>query len=527
MTTQSGTEDGAGAGSGTSEDRSSGQDEGPYWARLFWIWLGLRTAFWVALSRLTQPNAPLDLAEMLAWGHQWQAGYPKHPPLPAWIAEASFRLSGGDLWGPYLAGYLLTAFCLWSAWRLARAVLAPRLAFAAALCLEGLVYFNYWFPAELNHNVACNACWAGVVLCLFEALRTDRLRWWLALGLAAALGVLAKYTIGLLFLSLAVYLVASPRGRRALARPGAYLAALVGTCALAPHVLWVLRHDLGPIHYAVSRAGASTPWSEHLIRPGYFCFSQVLRLSPVAFLLVPFASWQWRFRPPVANAPGSPQRWARDYLLVAVGGPVLLLLLLGLGLGCSLRDAWGSPLWTFFGVLVLLSVRCHDSPRAQLGPRWHFAIVAVGFVCFALGKNCLEDALTGRPKRTRFPGRMLAREVSRCWQARYGEPLPVVSGDVWLALNVSCYAPRRPTYYLFSPGNDTFTPWARLADLRQRGGALVWDADLLGDQLPPPYAACAPVVLTQPPLLLPYGGVTRLPPVRIGLAFVPPARTVP
>ena len=55
--------------------------------RILWIWLASRTAFWTLLAS-TQPNGTFDLMEWLAWGHQWQLGYPKHPPFPAWLAAA-------------------------------------------------------------------------------------------------------------------------------------------------------------------------------------------------------------------------------------------------------------------------------------------------------------------------------------------------------------------------------------------------------------------------------------------------------
>src|SRR6516225_134228 len=120
--------------------------------RLFWGWLALRTAAWTLFATLTQPNAPLDLIEWLSWGHEWRWGYHKHPPFPAWLAEAFSYLSPGSVWGVYLAAYLATAFCLWAVWRLGRELLAPRLALLAALSLEGILFFTY-DTAEFNNNV--------------------------------------------------------------------------------------------------------------------------------------------------------------------------------------------------------------------------------------------------------------------------------------------------------------------------------------------------------------------------------------
>ena len=59
--------------------------------RLIVAWLVLRTLAW-ALAAATQPNPPLDTVEWLAWGHEWQLGYHKHPPLAAWVADLAWRL---------------------------------------------------------------------------------------------------------------------------------------------------------------------------------------------------------------------------------------------------------------------------------------------------------------------------------------------------------------------------------------------------------------------------------------------------
>src|SRR6266478_6535675 len=76
-------------------------------SRLLWFWLLVRTVVWVVATAATQPNAPLDFIEWLAWGNHFAWGYPKHPPLPAWVAGLFATLSPGDVWGVYIRSYLL------------------------------------------------------------------------------------------------------------------------------------------------------------------------------------------------------------------------------------------------------------------------------------------------------------------------------------------------------------------------------------------------------------------------------------
>ena len=71
--------------------------------------LALHVLVWWWLPALLQHNLPLDVIEQLAWGHEWQMVYFKHPPLPAWIVESVAVASGR--WPPalYLIGPLLYA----------------------------------------------------------------------------------------------------------------------------------------------------------------------------------------------------------------------------------------------------------------------------------------------------------------------------------------------------------------------------------------------------------------------------------
>src|SRR2546423_1273020 len=60
---------------------------------LAWV-LGLHLVLWTVLPWLLCPNLQLDLVEDLALGKEWQLGYWKHPPLPWWVADLVYRLTG-------------------------------------------------------------------------------------------------------------------------------------------------------------------------------------------------------------------------------------------------------------------------------------------------------------------------------------------------------------------------------------------------------------------------------------------------
>jgi 4-amino-4-deoxy-L-arabinose transferase-like glycosyltransferase len=490
--------------------------------RLFWGWLVLRTAAWTLFATLTQPNAPLDLIEWLSWGHEWRWGYHKHPPFPAWVAEAFSYLSPGSVWGVYLASYLATAFCLWAAWRLGRELLPPRLALLSALSLEGIIFFTY-DTAEFSNNVVLNACWAAVVLCGHRALRTGRTAWWLGTGLAVGLGLLSKYSLVFLLAALFVFLLCQPQARRCWGRPGPYLAALVALALFAPHARWMAQNAFITIRYGMERSDGGAGWLKHLKHPLLFALSQMGRLLPVFFLLLPLLSWRGRRRAVRAG-----RSFDRDYLLTAVLGPVALHLLYSLVTGAQLREIWGSPLWTFTGLLLLLVLKT-DATRPVLARAWwRWGLVVVTFWVFALAKNYGSPALFGQPMRIHFPGKQLAEAVGERWRRCSDRALPLVAGECWLAGNVGCYAQPRPSVY-FSSGlghlvlDPKIVPWTGDEDLCARGGVLLWDAKEFGDAMPAQLRKRFPDAKVQEPVILSYACPIALAPARIGVAVQTPA----
>ena len=63
------------------------------WGRRFGLLCLFQLVAWTLIPLLFHPNVSLDVVEIVAWGHQWQFGYFKHPPLPSWLAEAIANLS--------------------------------------------------------------------------------------------------------------------------------------------------------------------------------------------------------------------------------------------------------------------------------------------------------------------------------------------------------------------------------------------------------------------------------------------------
>src|SRR5580698_8465091 len=177
---------------------------------------------WTVIPWLFAVSLPLDVvSDGLGWGHEWQWGYFKHPPLPSWTVEAFFDVLGD--WGPFLLSQIAVSITYVFVYLIGREMMTSRNALIATLLLVGVYYFSIPTP-EWNHNVAQMPVWAWATYSYLLAIRTGRWRWWAMLGLACGVAVLTKYASAVLFLAMLAHLLSTRKTAAALATPGPYIA---------------------------------------------------------------------------------------------------------------------------------------------------------------------------------------------------------------------------------------------------------------------------------------------------------------
>lgn len=445
-------------------------------ATLFWAVLVLHVALWTLVPGLVLGNAPLDVIEGLAWGRAWELGYHKHPPLFAWVAEATMRLSGDRIWSIYLLSQLCIGITFFSVWRLGQRVLRDdRLALIAVLLLEGVYYYGIPSP-EFNPLILQMALWALLAWRFHHAIVEDRQTDWLLVGILAGLDILTRYSSGVLLAALGLFLLLHPLTRRLLRSPGPYLALAVAAAIVTPHVIWLIAADFPTLGYVMDRAPkVEQGLLAHLLLPAKFLGAQLAALAPTALLFLALI-WPLRRRGGTENRAGATARasdFNRAYLATVTFGPVLIAVLASSLLGVGLRSMWGAQMWAFVGVFALAWWRPANLAPVNLRRFAGFwaATAATTLVVFA-AMHILQPIFFDRKKRTAFPGRDLARIVTERWHAEVGTKLPVVIGKVWAAGNVSVYSPDRPA--VFIDANEQLSPWIDAARLGESGGVIVW-----------------------------------------------------
>lgn len=485
--------------------------------RWFWLFVLTHVAVWTLAPTLSQPNAPLDTIEMLSWGHEWQLGYYKHPPIPAWYAEAVSRLGGSAAWPTYLASQICVAVCFWAAWRLGRELLDPASALCGAAMLEGCYYYNYTTP-ELNNSMLSRMFWALSALLFYWALKRGASAYWIALGASLALGLGSKYYAALPAFAMLTFLIVHPTARRAWRTPGPYLTmATIATC-FGPHLVWLVQNEFPTIAYVFRRSSSEPGLLRHLTNPASFAVSQLLAIGPMLLVAAPLLVRRRRLAP---AAPSERRDFDRWFLAWVALGPPAMVLFVSLVTGAHMRSMWGAPMWSLAGVVLLFFLRIEADPRAV---RRTLAACAAAMVITAVvlvGRNVASPYLRGVPSRVHFPGEGLAQEVERRWDADQRGELKNVAGPWWMAGNAAFYGSQRATVYIDMDPEKS--PWMSDERLREQGGVILWRLDDDG-------AAEAsvrkrfPTAEFQAPIELAYRSGAALEPLRVGIAVAPPSR---
>jgi hypothetical protein len=426
--------------------------------------IAAQIAVWTFIPYLWGRSLPLDVvSDGLSWGHEWQWGYFKHPPLPSWEVEAFFN-AFGDI-GPYLLSQISVGLTYLFVFLLGRALMGAGAA-AAGTALTVFVYFFSLPTPEFNHNVAQMPLWAALSFAYYQCLDSKRLSSWIALGVVSGLALLTKYSSGVLLAVIVFHYFSSPARRAKLATPGPYLAIVVCALVIAPHVTWLVGHHFPTLTYAAKRAGEAHGILVRLGQPLRFLVSQLIDNSAAIAVaaLVGFIG-----RKPFADIAADEKLF---FLAVLGLGPALLTALVSLLTGMGLRDMWGAPMWNLTGLLIVYAGRAR-APQARM----HILalLVAAAFVVlpfFYVIANALAPMAFGKPSRTQWPDRAMAAEFAHDFQSATGAPLKIVAGNGWLAGLIAMRAQPRPS--VFTDANMAEAPWITPARLAREGALVIW-----------------------------------------------------
>ncbi len=421
---------------------------------------------WSVAPIFLASSVPFDVGEGINWGHEWQWGYYKHPPLSSWVLYSFYKIFGHI--GPYLLSQLCVVITLALVYKLGKQIWSASTALLGSMLTLAVVYYTY--PSlEFNHNVAQFPIWAGLYLAFYQALTRNRVKDWLLLGVLGGLGMVTKYSVIFLLIPMSVYLLL-PKQWPLLKQPQPWIAALTMLALFAPHFYWLMLNDWLPLTYANGRSHDVGETANDIARHFSwlsFITAQFLVHIPLLLMLVFNRKRLFGVREYKQHLPaGASLLW---YLWLA---PIVLLIILSLIFGIGLRDMWGMPMWALSGLLAASFIL--PSRQALMTTKlrkalvfWLTLVTLLMIVYISFG-----DKIRHKPSRMQWPEQALALQAQDTWQSVSNCALDSVSGDRWLG---SLVAMNNGFPSQMISGLASHSPWMNAARLQQYGTLVIWE----------------------------------------------------
>ncbi|MGB3867118.1 MAG: glycosyltransferase family 39 protein, partial [Xanthobacteraceae bacterium] len=204
---------------------------------VMWLAVLAQATLWLVVPFLVYRSPPGDLANLLAYGRDYQVGTDLGPPLALWLADAAFRLAGNHMAGVYLLSQLCFVVTFAALYTLGRAVVGGPHAVLAVLLTVVATAFSAPF-VEFRPEVLAAPLWALLLLHLWRIIGRGDHQAWFALSIEAGLLLLTTKDAGWLLALVLGFALATARGRRALRSLDPWFAALVIAVLVLPYAVW-------------------------------------------------------------------------------------------------------------------------------------------------------------------------------------------------------------------------------------------------------------------------------------------------
>ena len=392
-----------------------------------WLFAGLLVYFVLQLAvRVGSSSAvELDEAEQLLWTQDLRLGYGPQPPLYTWLQWLVFQVFGVSVFSLALLKNTLLFGTFGFTWLAARRLLPPTLAALSSVSLLLLLQIVWESQRDLTHSVLVTTAAAATLWLLVELWRRPRASLYLALGVAVAAGLQAKYSYAMFVAAFGTALLLTPGTRHVLLDRRLLLSIAVAVTLTAPHAWWVLQHlDTAVSSTSGKLSGESTRGLAQIARG----------LGSIALILPSFLSPLWLVLAVLFGRGLASHATGRDpvlaglfarYLGVLVG---LLVAIVVFGGAAHFRDRWLQPL-LFFAPLMFFC----GWPGLQRHPRLRWLPVAAAAMALTalvlLALRPWSNGQRGRPDELNLPIAAIAQAV----RAAGVEPRVVVSDNKHLA----------------------------------------------------------------------------------------------
>lgn len=341
------------------------------------------------LLRLVYLGQVQLLPEETYYWNYWQhpaMGYLDHPPMVAWLIGLGTSLFGNTELG-VRAGVLLTqAVASFFAYRLTRNLFGHKSALAALILMQVLPFY-FLSGMMMTPDAPLIAAWAGCLYFLERALLAERARAWWGVGICLGLGLVSKYTIGLLVPATLLFVLLDPQARRWLLRWEPYAAAALALAIFSPVLIWNAQHDWASFAFQTTRRLADPArFSLHRL-----ILSVLVLITPAGLASIPIILSHPVAEGSAAARVGGALRFTRVFVLV----PFAVFAVFSLRHEVKLD--WTGAMWLAAVPALACWIAGEGVQMRASSARIHAAWLPTGVATLVLLGGCLHYLVLGLP----------------------------------------------------------------------------------------------------------------------------------
>lgn len=290
---------------------------------------------WVFLG---QTQLIPDEAYYWAYTQHMDLSFYDHPPMVAWLIAMGNAIGGDGELGVRIGAFLSGLIAMGYLSALAGNLYDRATALRTALLLS-ILPFSFVMGFLMTTDAPLIAAWAATLYYMERALLSSQRTAWFGMGVAFGLGILSKYTLGILGLAALVFVVIDPVSRRWLLKPHPYLAATLALVLFSPVIIWNMQHDWASIMFQSSRAaGIGTETAEETFSTHLLLRDFIILLSPTGLLAAFMA-----LLPAGQRIHSNPARRRQWFVWIFTGVPLFTFVVFSML--DALRFHWTAPAW--------------------------------------------------------------------------------------------------------------------------------------------------------------------------------------
>ncbi|MFD2184595.1 glycosyltransferase family 39 protein [Rhodoplanes azumiensis] len=477
-----------------------------------WAAALVQATLWWLVPTLFYAAPPGNLPLIIAVGHEFQLGSYWGPPLASWLAEIAFAIAGTP--GVYLLSQACVVATYWGVFALGRAIVGAQHAAMAVLVMVGIAVLTVPTP-DFGPPILAMPLTVFVLRHYWRVIGEGRRSAWYVMAIGLALLLLTMYAGLILIAAIAVFTVASRRGREMLLGIEPWVALFLIGVIVLPHFLWIDMSGVWGV-WTGAPGGAIEP----LEKLGQLLAGLVLAHLGVGLLYL------------IAVGPTPPKEKSPTFTrkpLTGLERHFVLFFAAALPLGAIVAGAFMGDRGPIGGLgpyvvlsglaIVVLAGNTIVLQRQGLTSlAWTLLLVAPPAIAAAsvavLPFVSKTDVPIGQPAAA------IGEFFGDRFERRTGKPLAIVAGEPRLASLVAIAAPSRPSFY-FDAAPDR-TPWVTGEELRRKGAIVLWPTTGTSTTVPPDIKARFPDLVAEVPQTFTRTIQGRLPLMRIGWGMLRP-----